>query len=480
MMKRWWLGVAVAFVPVLACAQGAEFSVAQYGAKADGTTLATVAIQSAIDAAALHGGTVTFPAGSYRTGAVFVKSGVTFRVDKGVTLLGSQHIEDYPLRPTRVAGIEMVWPVGLINVYEQDHATITGEGTIDGDGKVFWDSYWALRKIEEPKGLRWASDYDAKRPRLIVLYKSHDVTVGGGLMLRRSGFWTVHICFSQDVTVDGVTIRNNEGGHGPSTDGIDIDSSKKVLVAHADIVNNDDALCLKAGRDADGLRVNRPTEDVVIRDSIIREGAAGVTFGSETSGGFRNVEIYNLTVYKPVPIGILFKSAHTRGGWAEGIKIHDIKMVDVPTVLSINMNWNPSYSYAKIPADVKDPPPYYKVLATPVPEDKGIAHFHDVHIWNIDATGAKTAYDVSGMTVAPLTRFTLDHLSIEAQKAGHITGADDWKFSDVRFKFADGSAVKLSDDHDITGLPGSAKAMSDSTNDSTSNATSDSTSKEMR
>jgi hypothetical protein len=99
------------------------------------------------------------------------------------------------------------------------------------------------------------------------------------------------------------------------------------------------------------------------------------------------VEIYNLTVYKPVPFGILFKSAHTRGGWAENIKIHDIKMVDVPTVLSINMNWNPSYSYAKIPADVKDPPPYYKVLATPVPEDKGIAHFHDVHIWNIEAAG---------------------------------------------------------------------------------------------
>jgi polygalacturonase len=439
-------------------AQGAEFSVGAYGAKADGVTLATAAIQSAIDAAAAHGGTVTFPAGTYRTGAVFVKTGVTLRVDKGVTLLGSQHIEDYPLRPTRVAGIEMEWPVGLINVYEQDHAAVTGEGIIDGDGKVFWDSYWALRKIEEPKGLRWASDYDAKRPRLIVVYKSHDVKLGGGLMLRRSGFWTVHICFSQDVTVDGVTIRNNEGGHGPSTDGIDIDSSKKVLVAHADIVNNDDALCLKAGRDADGLRVNRPTEDVVIRDSVIREGAAGVTFGSETSGGFRNIEIYNLTVYKPVPIGILFKSAHTRGGWAEGIKIHDIKTVDVPTVLAITMNWNPSYSYATIPAGLKDPPPYYKVLATPVPEDKGIAHFQDVHIWGIDAVGAKQAFNVNGMTVAPLTRFTLDHWKVQAQTAGHISGADDWTFNDMAFKFADGSAVTLTDDHNMTGLPGAAKA----------------------
>ena len=104
----------------------------------------------------------------------------------------------------------------------------------------------------------------------------------------------MHICYSHDVTVDGVTIRNNEGGHGPSTDGIDIDSSRKILVQHADIAVNDDALCLKAGRDSDGLRVNRPTEDVVLRDSIVREGAAGVTIGSETSGGFRNIEVYGL------------------------------------------------------------------------------------------------------------------------------------------------------------------------------------------
>jgi polygalacturonase len=71
---------------------------------------------------------------------------------------------------------------------------------------------------------------------------------------------------------------------------VDIDSSRQIIVQHADIDVNDDALCLKAGRDADGLRVNRRTEDVVIRDSVIRSGAAAVTFGSETSGGFHNIE----------------------------------------------------------------------------------------------------------------------------------------------------------------------------------------------
>lgn len=321
----------------------------EYGARGDGKTLNTQAIQRAIDAAVRQHSAVTFARGVYLTGSLFVKSGVTLQIDKGVILLGSQNLVDYPVMPTRVAGVEMPWPAALINVYEQNDVRIQGEGTIDGDGKIFWDSYWTLRKAYEPRGLRWASDYDARRPRLIQIFKSDHVTLGNGLLLRRSGFWTAHICYSHDVNVEHVTIRNNEDGHGPSTDGIDIDSSRKVLVDYADIAVNDDALCLKAGRDSDGLRVNRPSEDIILRNSIVRSGAAGVTLGSETSGGFRNIEAYAITVLAPVPVAILFKSAHTRGGFAENIRLHDFDLHDVAVAFRVTMNWNPSYSYAAIP-----------------------------------------------------------------------------------------------------------------------------------
>jgi polygalacturonase len=428
----------------------ADLSVAGFGARGDGVTMNTRAIQRAIDAAK-PGDTVVVPAGTWLSGSIFVRSGVTLRLDKGSTLLGSQDIKDYPMMPTRIAGIEMSWPAALVNVYREKGAAIVGEGTIDGDGKVFWDSYWRLRKEYEPRGLRWASDYDARRPRLVQVFDSSDVRVGGGLLLRRSGFWTLHICYSDGVTVDGLTIRNNEGGRGPSTDGIDVDSSRRVLIQHADIAVNDDALVMKAGRDSDGLRVARPTEDVVVRDSIVRDGAAGLTFGSETSGGFRNIEAYNIQVEAKVPVGILFKSAHTRGGWGENLRLHDFTMTGVPVVLRATLNWNPAYSYAQIPAAEKDVPPYWKVLATPVPKEQGVAHFHDVRIWNIKATGAATAFEVDGYPQAPLQRFAFDRLDIEARKGGHINDARDWRFAESKLRL--GTPVEVGDAGSVSGLP---------------------------
>ena len=340
---RWIAGTAILSLLTAGTTLAAPktFVANDYGAAGDGKTLDTTSIQKAIDAAAVAGGTVTLKPGTYLTGSLFLKSGVTLDVPEGSTIIGSEKLDDYPMLPTRIAGIEMTWPAALINVRGPAERDDYREGNYRRRRSHLVEIVLGSARNLQPKGLRWASDYDARRPRLILFQNSSNVQLGGGIMLKRSGFWTVQILYSHDVHVDGVTIRNNEGGRGPSTDGIDIDSSRKVLIEHADIEANDDALCLKSGRDSDGLRVNRPTEDVVIRDSIIRDGAAALTFGSETSGGFHNIEAYNITALSHVPSGVLFKSAHTRGGNASDIRIHDLTLEGVAIPIHIDHELEP-------------------------------------------------------------------------------------------------------------------------------------------
>ncbi|HKC63043.1 MAG TPA: glycosyl hydrolase family 28 protein [Pyrinomonadaceae bacterium] len=416
------------------------FSVNSYGARSDGLSNSTASIQKAIDECSrAGGGVVTFAPGQYLTGALFLKSNVDLRVDSNVTLLGSQEDADYPSIWTRVAGIEMKWPAALINVSEQKNVKISGGGTIDGQGKKWWERYWSLRREYEPKGLRWASDYDAERVRLMVIWKSSDVTVEN-LSLKRSGFWTVQVVYSDHVTVNGVKISDNAG---PSTDGVDIDSSSYVLVENCDIDNNDDDICLKAGRDADGLRVNRPTEYVVVRDNLIRRGGGVLSFGSETSGGIRRVvALHNRGV--GTSEGIRFKSAKTRGGFVEDVLIRDLKMENVPLPFTFTLNWNPSYSYATIPKDVKIVPPHWIVMNTPVtPPERGLCEFRNITIENVDAVGARQIFSASGLPAKPIINVKWVNVTAEGGAAGSIEYARDWTMKNVKLRTANGENVKV-------------------------------------
>lgn len=421
------------------------FNVNKYGAVNDGKTLVTKAIQSAIDAcAAKGGGVVAFNAGRYLTGSIFIKKGVHLVINKGVTLLGSQDIKDYPEIDTRIAGIEMKWPAALINIINQDGVAITGDGLINAQGKPFWDYYWNLRKDYDAKGLRWIVDYDAKRPRTLLISGSSNVTVKG-VTLQQAGFWTVQVLYSTNITVDGITIRNNIDGHGPSTDGIDVDSSTYVLIQNCDIDCNDDDFCLKAGRDWDGLRVNRPTEYIVIRNCVARAGAGLLTLGSETSGGIRHVLATNLTG-NGTSNGLNLKSATTRGGTLEDIRFEHITLTNAGTVIQITMNWNPSYSYSTLPAGYTEAtlPPHWKKMLTKVePAEKGIPHFRDVYVSDITATNAKKAINAIGLAASNLTGFHFANISVEAATAGDISFADGWQFSNTVVKTKDSSKVNV-------------------------------------
>ena len=432
--------------------QRPRYTPQDFGVQPGAAGLVTAGLQLAVDAAAAAGAVLQLGPGLWRSGALFLKSGMALHLCKGATLQGSTALADYPLIDTRVAGIEMRWPAALVNVIDAEDVQVTGEGCIDGNGAGFWAAYWGCRQAYENRGLRWAADYDTPRPRLVLLQRARRVFVGGGLLLRRSAFWTLHVCYSQQVHIDRVTIRNNDDGRGPSTDGIDIDSSSRVLVRRADIAVNDDAIALKAGRDADGLRVALPVRDVLVADCSVHEGATGVAFGSETSGGFERVRVRRLRVTAPVPVGVLFKSARTRGGCARDIRFTDLQFHGVAVPLRITLDWNPAYSRAVIPAaEAANAPAHWQVLAAPVPAGQGLMQVQRVQVQRLVARGATTAFEVDADANAPLCDVQFSDADIQARAGGHLLDARRWHFTRCRLAFA--SPLVMHDAAAAQGLP---------------------------
>ncbi len=392
----------------------------------------TPQIQDAIDECSANGGgIVTFKPGIYLTGGIFLKNNVHLQIPEGVELWGIQDISYYPEMKSRIAGIEMKWPSAMINVIDQENVAISGKGVINGQGRYLWEKYWNMRADYVDRGLRWIVDYDCKRVRTLLVSDSKDISVKD-VTIKQSGFWCVHLLYSEHVTVDGITIRNNIGGQGPSTDGIDIDSSSKILIQNCDIDCHDDNFCLKAGRDADGIRVNRPTEYVVIRNCVSRIGAGLITIGSETSGSIRNVHAYNLKA-KGTSAGIKLKSAFTRGGTVENIRVHDIELENVNTAISIGLNWNPAYSYSTLPEefDPNEIPHHWKVMLEHVDPKKSMPKFKNISIENLTAKGSSTGIIANGHTKSTLDSFTFKNINIECAKPGIISYAKDWTVEDV-------------------------------------------------
>ncbi|MNQ92486.1 Polygalacturonase [compost metagenome] len=338
----------------------------------------------------------------------------------------------------------MKWPAALINILKQHKVAISGSGLINAQGKPFWDYYWNLRKDYDAKGLRWIVDYDAKRPRTVLIESASDVIVRD-VNLQQAGFWTVQILYSSYVTVDKITIRNNVDGHGPSTDGIDVDSTLWTLIQNCDIDCNDDNFCLKAGRDWDGLRVNRPTEYVVIRNCIARKGAGLLTLGSETSGSIRHVWATDLIGYG-TGNALNIKSAKTRGGTVEDVYFGNITMEGGGNVIQVNPNWNPAYSYSTLPAGYTPdsiPLHWTKLLTHVEPASKGIPKIQNINVFNVNAKDVKKAINAIGFSETILKNFNFKNLNITAATAGNIEFAQNWTFDNVKITAADASTLKV-------------------------------------
>ena len=229
--------------PVDITTLGKTYRVTDYGVVNDGK-LHTAEMQTLIDkVAAEGGGVVVVPEGTYMTGALFFKQGVHLHLDNGGTLMGSNDPSDYPILKTRIEGETCLYYSALINADGINGFTISGEGTIDGNGFTFWKHFWE-RRSWNPQ----CTNKDEQRPRLIYVSNCKNVQIDG-VKLQNSAFWTTHIYNSENVKLLRLHISSPaKPVKAPSTDAIDLDVVKNVLVKNCYMSVNDDAIAIKGGK----------------------------------------------------------------------------------------------------------------------------------------------------------------------------------------------------------------------------------------
>jgi polygalacturonase len=439
-VRRQIVVAALLAIGAAAPASGARrFAIDSSGAVGDGKTMNTGAIQSLIDKVSKDGGgTVVVPSGTFLTGALFFKQGVNLYIEKGGTLKGSVDQKDYPQVHTRWEGIEQMWTSALLNFTDMTGVDVRGEGTVDGSGDLWLAASGRGRGPRGAPGAPGAPGAEGQpptpppagrrgpdamppgprfgRPRLICFQNCKRVRISG-LRLKEQAIWCLHILYSENVTVDTVDIRADHNI--PSSDGIDIDSSKKVRVRNVDIDVDDDCISIKSGKDEEGLRINRPSENIVIENSRFHFGHGGVAMGSETSGGIRNVITRNCVSDDGNLAPIRFKTQPSRGAVVENITYENMVLKDTRQAFEFNMAWR---------------------MVRPAPPAKVLPIVRNVTIRNVRGT-VKSVGVMQGLTGSPILNVKFIKCDITADRGFRMENARNVDLSGLKLTVKEGDPI---------------------------------------
>ena len=327
-----------------------DFVITKYGAKGDGDTDCTKAIKEAIeDCHNSGGGRVVVPEGVFLSGAIHLKSNVNLHLEEGAVVSFFTNIEDYlPVVYTRFEGTECMNYSPLVYAFEQENIAITGKGTLNGNGDNtnWWRFKWgknmdiivlcALGDENVPVERRIFGDGHKLRPNMIQPYRCKNILIED-VTIKNSPMWHIHPVLSENITVRNVKVI----GHGPNNDGCNPECCKNVLIEGCYFDTGDDCIAIKSGRNTDGRRVNVPSENIIVRDCMMKDGHGGVVIGSEISGGARNIFAEDCIMDSPhLDRGLRIKTNSVRGGVVENIYMRNVTMKQVgESPLRINYHY---------------------------------------------------------------------------------------------------------------------------------------------
>ncbi|HUV68548.1 MAG TPA: glycoside hydrolase family 28 protein [Terracidiphilus sp.] len=435
--------IAQSAVPASLSEKSPFFNVIDYGAHNDGSAPATEAFRAAIQAAKkAGGGTVYVPAGNYVSGPIELVSNLTLYIDAGATI----HFPATPLpfTPGRQQGIETLTPVPLIGGHDLENVAVEGRGTLTSSNTDWMNLHGRIQpSASDPgsaNGPNWEhllqalnankpisqEEYKAAaaelRPSFLRFMNSKNILVDG-LHFVGSPMWTIHLLYSENAVVENVVIETYPGVH---TDGIVIDSSRFIKLANDYIDTGDDGIVIKSGKDADGLRVDRPTENVAITNCTVHHAHGAVTIGSETSGSIRNIVASNITAFN-TENGIRIKSARGRGGVVENVSFDNWTMINVGEAITIT-------NYYLMEGETRTSEQSVSIK-TPV--------FRNIAVSNVIVNGAKVLIDVEGLPEMPIADLHISNI-IGTGRVGLIGNySDDLELHNVQLNTEDGPAFQV-------------------------------------
>jgi len=394
--RMWLIGVGIAVFACVAIvpaeAAGKTCNVKEYGAKGDGTTKDTAAVQKAIDeCAGKHSSTVEVPAGTFVIAPILLKSDTTLHLAKGATLLGSPDRADYP--KYTFARHPTVQP--LVSSLNAENVSITGEGIIDGNGQIWWDYV---------KGVRDSGVLGTDHPRPMGVVFDHSKHIRmEGVTVQNSGFWQIVPYYADDLVFRRIRILAPKS---PNTDAIDPFSSSNIVIDHVFSSVGDDNIAIKSG-EINSPGPDAPSKNITITDCTFENGH-GLSIGSEIAGGVQNVHAERIS-FKGTDQGIRIKANRDRGNDVSNISFKDITMDNVKTSILI------SEYYPKVM-------PAGPVAAEPV--QRLTPHFHNIRIENVKSVNSPWAGVIVGLPESPVTDIVLKNVNIQAEKGMQIGYAD--------------------------------------------------------